>query len=81
MAIPSVRAMLCFALAPKWLQDFCQPGEIVRQLKYGWWRNCSTGWEYRTPWDFEMSPDVGPTAKWRGWTEWDIAYVPEGRIG
>ena len=71
---------LGLALAPKWLQDFCLPDEVVKKLKHGWWRNCTTGYEYRTPWDFDWG-DFGPVARWRGWTEWDVEYVPEGRIG
>lgn len=71
----NVRTKLVFALAPKWLQQFCQPGEVVKRLPHGWWRNCTTGWEYRTPWDFDWGPH-GPVARWRGWTEADVAYLP-----
>ena len=70
-----VRTKLVFALAPKWLQDMCEPGEVVKRLPHGWWRNCTTGWEYRTPWEFDWGPH-GPIARWRGWTEGDVAYAP-----
>jgi hypothetical protein len=40
---------LAFALAPKWLKQFCQAGEVLKHIAHGWWRNCTTGWEYRTP--------------------------------
>ena len=60
----SIRARLALALAPKWLRDFCQPDEIVKRIAHGWWRNCTTGWEYRTPWEFEWGPE-GPGVRWR----------------
>lgn len=69
----SVRVKLGLALAPKWLQDFCQPDEVVKKIKYGWWRNCTTGWEYKTPWEFVWGPD-GPGLRWGGWTEYDVEY-------
>jgi hypothetical protein len=71
----TVRAKLALATAPAWLRQFAQPGEIVKRIKYGWWRNCTTGWEYRSPWDFEWT-ERGPSARWRGWTEFDVQYVP-----
>jgi hypothetical protein len=71
----TVRTRLIYALAPKWLQQFCQPGEIVKRIAHGWWRNCTTGWEYRTPWEFELRAD-GSRLKWRGWTEYDVEYKP-----
>jgi len=70
-----VRTKLALALAPGWLRQFCQTGEVVKRIAYGWWRNCTTGWEYRNPWDFEWSPD-GPSIRWRGWSEFDIEYRP-----
>ncbi len=70
-----VRSRLALALAPKWLQGFCQPGEIVKRIADGWWRNCTTGWEYRTPWEFAWGVD-GPLVRWRGWTEYDVEYRP-----
>lgn len=71
----TVRLRLAYALAPTWLRAFCQPDEVVKKIAHGWWRNCTTGWEYRSPWEFEWGKD-GPALKWRGWTEWDVAYVP-----
>ena len=72
---PSVRVRLAFALAPKWLQSFCEQVDVVRQIANGWWRNCTSGWEYRSPWEFEWGVH-GPTVRWRGWTEFDVAYNP-----
>jgi hypothetical protein len=46
-----VRSRLALALAPKWLRGFCRPKEIVKRIANGSWRNCTTGWEYRTSWE------------------------------
>jgi hypothetical protein len=73
------RARVGLALAPIWLQGFCLPDETVKKLPNGWWRNCTIGWEYRTPWDFCWG-DLGPSAKWRGWEDSDVQYVP-ARMG
>jgi hypothetical protein len=70
-----VRTKLLFAMAPAWLRQFCQPGEVVKRIAHGWWRNCTTGWEYRSPWEFEWSA-VGPCVRWRGWADWDVCYAP-----
>lgn len=56
-------------LAPGWLKKFVPEGHHIRKLVGGWWRDLTTGIEYRTPWDFDLS--MG-TLRWRGWGMDDI---------
>ncbi len=71
----TVRTRLAFALAPMWLQKFSSPGDTLRKIADGWWRNCTTSWEYRSPWEFGWGLE-GPQVLWRGWTEYDVEYNP-----
>lgn len=67
------RVRFVWMMAPEWVKRFCLEGEVLKKLAHGWWRNSTTGYECRSPWEFDLMRGV---FRWRGWTSFDVEYLP-----
>jgi len=65
---PSVRLRRAWYVAPKWLTDLVPQGHGIRRVE-GWWRDLTTGIEYRSPWVIDSWGGGTITIKWWGWEE------------
>ena len=61
-------------VAPAWLREFSTYGDHLRRVD-GWWRNCATGIEYRSPWVLDSFRAEGPELRWVGWSVDDVRFV------